>query len=315
MLEDLKTNIVFGPINSRRFGYSLGVDLSPNIKQCNFDCLYCELGEKSKRNQVLKQNNSIPTTLIIEDIKRGLEKFKEVDVLTFTANGEPTLYEDLGKLIREVKVLLKDYKVKTLILSNSGNISEPKIRETLLEFDKVKLSLDCANAECLQKLDRPAKGITIEYIKSGIQKFSEEFKGELYLETLFVEGINDNIDEVKELNSFFAKLKSLKRIDLGTIERPPTYKVKPISYMKIFELSQIFYKYLPIMIVRHQDKNDKKISVTKSDILEIISRRPLTHYDIVSLFDSESVENFQTLLVEGLLKSEKVGNTEFYKSI
>ncbi len=36
-------SIIFGPINSRRFGKSLGIDLSPEYKQCNFDCLYCEL--------------------------------------------------------------------------------------------------------------------------------------------------------------------------------------------------------------------------------------------------------------------------------
>ena len=34
---------VFGPVHSRRFGISLGVDLSPAVKQCNFDCVYCEL--------------------------------------------------------------------------------------------------------------------------------------------------------------------------------------------------------------------------------------------------------------------------------
>ncbi|MBD3808266.1 MAG: radical SAM protein, partial [Epsilonproteobacteria bacterium] len=32
-------SIIFGPILSRRFGKSLGVDVSPNKKQCNFDCL------------------------------------------------------------------------------------------------------------------------------------------------------------------------------------------------------------------------------------------------------------------------------------
>ena len=38
--------IIFGPVQSRRFGESLGVDLSPQIKQCNYDCLYCELKGK-----------------------------------------------------------------------------------------------------------------------------------------------------------------------------------------------------------------------------------------------------------------------------
>ncbi|MBW1991503.1 MAG: radical SAM protein, partial [Deltaproteobacteria bacterium] len=34
---------LFGPVNSRRLGRSLGVDVIPP-KTCTFDCIYCELG-------------------------------------------------------------------------------------------------------------------------------------------------------------------------------------------------------------------------------------------------------------------------------
>ncbi|MCC9512408.1 radical SAM protein, partial [Campylobacter jejuni] len=35
--------ILFVPVSSRRFGISLGIDLRNSKKQCNFDCVYCEL--------------------------------------------------------------------------------------------------------------------------------------------------------------------------------------------------------------------------------------------------------------------------------
>ena len=47
---------IFGPINSRRFGVSLGIDLSGDIKQCNFDCLYCELEAKKAINPAYPLN-------------------------------------------------------------------------------------------------------------------------------------------------------------------------------------------------------------------------------------------------------------------
>ena len=39
------SDIVFGPIHSRRLGSSLGINLLPaDGKLCNFDCIYCECG-------------------------------------------------------------------------------------------------------------------------------------------------------------------------------------------------------------------------------------------------------------------------------
>jgi wyosine [tRNA(Phe)-imidazoG37] synthetase (radical SAM superfamily) len=314
-MQKIETSIVFGPIKSRRFGYSLGIDLSPNIKQCNFDCLYCEVGEKAQKLDV--QTEKVCSDLIIAEIEKAITKFKEIDVLTFTANGEPTLYEDLYKVIKKTKELLRDNnsKIETLILSNSGNIWMPEVQKSLLQFDKVKLSLDCGSSECFRKLDRPVKEISFNSILEGIEKFSHTFMGELYLEVLFVDGINDSVDEVEKLNKFFGRLPNIKRIDLGTVERPPTYQVKPISYSKIFQLSQLFYKDLPIMIAKQQEAEVKKFRLSKSELLKTLSLRPLTHYDIASLFDEETSENLQTLIVEGLLKIVKVGNVEFYKPI
>jgi wyosine [tRNA(Phe)-imidazoG37] synthetase (radical SAM superfamily) len=142
-------NIIFGPIPSRRFGMSLGIDLSPSIKQCNFDCLYCEL-EKAKT--VSKQTEVVPVKDIVEALKTALLNHKDLDVITFTANGEPTLYPYLEELIDEIEKIKGD--IKTLILSNGANIYEKKIQKLLTKIDIVKLSLDCVSDKCFKKLDR-----------------------------------------------------------------------------------------------------------------------------------------------------------------
>lgn len=54
---------VFGPLFSRRFGMSLGVDVvAGDVRECNFDCLYCEL-KTSKKTAVLLSPED-PKTLI-----------------------------------------------------------------------------------------------------------------------------------------------------------------------------------------------------------------------------------------------------------
>ena len=107
-------NLIFGPIPSRRFGVSLGIDLSPNIKQCNFDCLYCEL---DFAKTISKQTQVVSVKDIITQLKIALQDHKNIDVITFTANGEPTLYPYLSQLIDEVDKIKGD--IKTLILSYS----------------------------------------------------------------------------------------------------------------------------------------------------------------------------------------------------
>jgi len=41
-------SIFYGPVLSRRFGYSLGVDIIP-YKICSYDCIYCQLGKTTRK--------------------------------------------------------------------------------------------------------------------------------------------------------------------------------------------------------------------------------------------------------------------------
>jgi len=160
---------------------------------------------------------------VLKELKEALEIYRDIDIITITANGEPTLYPYLNELIDEINIIKGDKRV--LILSNSSTIYKRVIQDTLLKFDSVKLSLDCATKRCLKRLDRAEKSIDIEDIKRGILEFSNSFKTELVIEILFVKGINDNILEIDKLNQFLEKLNPT-RVDIGSIDRPPAYRVK-----------------------------------------------------------------------------------------
>ena len=68
MLLELQSTIIYGPIQSRRIGSSLGVNLlPPKIKGCSFDCLYCQY---SWTDFSLMENAEFPKA---EEVRKALE--------------------------------------------------------------------------------------------------------------------------------------------------------------------------------------------------------------------------------------------------
>ena len=283
-------NIIFGPVNSRRFGKSLGIDLSPSKKQCNFDCLYCEL-EPAKTMDAYEDVVSVKE--IIDVLKNSFSEHQDIDALTITANGEPTLYPYLSELMDEINEIKGN--IKTLILSNSANIHKAKTQEALMKFDTVKLSLDCATVRCLKRLDRADKSVTIESIKEGMLLFRSKFSNALIIEILMVKGINDSLEEIERLNAYLLKLNPT-RIDIGTIDRPPAYKVEALSYKALHKISLLFNSSLPIYIASRKKVVEKPSSYNQKDILETIKKRPLTQEDVDVLFDDSSKERLKILI-------------------
>jgi wyosine [tRNA(Phe)-imidazoG37] synthetase (radical SAM superfamily) len=299
-------NIIFGPVNSRRFGKSLGIDLSPSKKQCNFDCLYCEL-EPAKTMESYEDVVSVKE--IMEVLKGSLAEHQDIDALTVTANGEPTLYPHLFELMNEIDKIKGN--IKTLILSNSAMIYNEKTQEALMKFDTVKLSLDCATARCLKRLDRADKSINIESIKDGMLLFRSKFSKALIIEILMVKGINDSLEEIEKLNEYLLKLNPT-RIDIGTIDRPPAYKVEALSYEELREISLTFDSSLPIYIASRKKVVEKPSAYSNQEILETIKKRPLTQEDIDVLFDDISKKRLKILIDNEKIKMLNSSGYDFF---
>ncbi|WP_187648085.1 radical SAM protein [Nitrosophilus labii] len=296
---------IFGPVNSRRFGLSLGIDLSPEKKSCNFDCLYCELESAKPKNTI---DNPPKVEDILKELKESLNRFDDIEVITITSNGEPTLYPYLKELVDEIKKIKKDKKL--LILSNGALIYKKEIQNILKEIDIVKLSLDCATKECFKKLDRPLKEISLEKIVEGLKEFSKSFKGSLIIEILVVKGINDKEEEFEKLNEVLKEIKP-ERVDIGTIDRPPAYKVSPVSYERLFELSKKI-ENLPVTIAHRNKTYRTNKDMSKEEILRTLKRRPFTLEDIEAIFSKKSLKTFEKLLNEKKIVKKVISNTTFY---
>lgn len=299
------SDVIFGPVNSRRFGKSLGIDLSPALKQCNFDCVYCELkGAKP----VKEMQEVVSVDEVITALKIALLKHPDIDVITITANGEPTLYPYLDELVSKINEIKGNYKL--LILSNGASIVNENIQKTLEKIDIVKLSLDCASAKCFKKIDRPYKDINIDDIISSMIKFSKHYKGSLVIEVLVVDGINDKDEEFEKLNLVLNDIKP-SRVDISTIDRPPAYKVKQVSMERLEELAHKI-KSLHVSIAYRKDYKGKKNSFSKDEILNLIAKRPQSIDDINMSFDDKTKIRFKKLVEEKKLVEKEIAGIKFY---
>lgn len=298
--------ILFGPINSRRFGRSLGIDLSPSKKQCNFDCVYCEL-EAQKPQE--KQDEIASVEEIILEVQGALEKNVPFDFLTLTANGEPSLYPHLDELISSLRKIAKDKKL--LILSNGTVVLDQDKFNTLLKLDVVKFSLDSAISKTFYRIDRALKNINLEKMIEKMAEFKTQFKGDLVMEILVVKDLNDNEEEFIALNQALAKIAPL-RVDLSTIDRPPAYAVKKISEERLLELSKLITSTPVLLPKRHYE--GEKLNFNEEELLKMLHLRSQSEIDIENKLDKTS-----QLLLDKLIKEEKIkilnlAGVKFYKA-
>lgn len=298
-------NIVFGPVNSRRFGLSLGIDLSPEDKQCNFDCVYCEL---SPAKTSLYQKKSIEVEAIIKEVQEILNQKIPFDFLTLTANGEPSLYPHLKELILQLRQVAKDKKI--LILSNGTAVLDEIKYQALLELDVVKLSLDSVINKTFRRIDRAAKEIDLEKMIEKMIAFRHDFKGSLVMEILVVKGLNDNEEEFKALDLALKKI-SPTRVDLSTIDRPPAYPVKGVSEERLQELSLLITS-TPVFLAKRQYKGEK-LNFNKEELLKTLHLRPQSQIDIEQSFSTNSKKILEELIKNKEIQILDLGGIKFYK--
>ncbi|MCJ7765426.1 MAG: radical SAM protein, partial [Thiovulaceae bacterium] len=218
-------------------------------------------------------------------------------------------YPHLDALLSQIDMIKEDKE--TLILTNSAALTDKDIFNTLLRFDQVKLSLDAVTPDVFIKIDRPHPSLKIENVVSAIERFSHTYRGKLFIEILFVRGLNDTKEEIAALNAVLKKIDAV-RIDLGTIDRPPAYPVEGISYSELHHIATLFDASLPINIASRQHAELACSSYSTEEILNTLDKRPLTLEDTELLFDDASKKRLQKLIDEKKIIKIERAKLEFY---
>ena len=195
---------IYGPLKSRRLGSSLGITLTP-YKICNFNCVYCQLGKTI--NTTSQRREYIPIQEIINELKpwftNNPEEAKNLNYITLSGSGEPTLNIKIGQLIAEIK---KVTPVPVAVITNASLLNEALVRQALSCADLIIPSLDAAAPAIFTKVDRPKEGINLEDIINGLIVLRKEFKGKIWLEVMLVKGINDDLAHARKLKDIMLKI-------------------------------------------------------------------------------------------------------------
>jgi wyosine [tRNA(Phe)-imidazoG37] synthetase (radical SAM superfamily) len=188
---------VYGPLNSRRLGYSLGLSLT-SYKICDFDCIYCQLGKTRELKKERQEYSKIED--VFDEFKSWLEKnpqeAKKINYVTISGSGEPTLNTRIAELIGKIKKIIP---CPVAVITNASLFDDPHVRAGLNEADLVVPSLDSVIPEVFNKIDRPHPDIKIEGIIEGLVAFRKEFRGKIWLEVMILRCINDELAQIRKL--------------------------------------------------------------------------------------------------------------------
>ncbi len=213
----LFSDIIFGPIKSRRLGISLGVNLLPtNKKICNFNCIYCECGWTDQVDDIRKTfcDRKVVYKFLEEKLQQLSSENSLLDSITFAGNGEPTLHPEFLGIVDDVLELRNKYfkDAKVTVLSNSLNLNKENVFNALLKVDNNILKLDAGTEKTFKLINRANKSYRLEDVVNNIKRF----KGNVIIQTLFLRGeyngdiIDNTTDE--EINAWLKYVVDIKPI-------------------------------------------------------------------------------------------------------
>lgn len=295
---------LFGPVHSRRLGISLGVDLVP-YKYCPQNCVYCEVQQTTHLAE--ERQEFFPVQGILDELDAFLADKPELDYITFSGAGEPTLYSALGRVIQHIKQHYPEYRLA--LLTNGMLFPKAEVRQEVLPCDLILPSLDAALQHSFEVINRPLPRFDVRRLIEGLVKLREEYQGLIWLEVFLIPGINDTHVELQALCDAIASIKP-DVVQLNSLDRPGAESwVKPLSHKALLAAKAFMETRLeiPVEIIAKSHPSDN-ITVIDAELEEMIAntlqRGPCTAEDL-SLILGVHINEISKLLRE-LHESGKV---------
>jgi wyosine [tRNA(Phe)-imidazoG37] synthetase (radical SAM superfamily) len=217
----LQEDVLYGPIYSRRLGRSLGINLMPNhYKLCSFNCVYCHYGPTEVHtSSVGRYVKDIPDfDDVVNALKNKLISEEQFDYITFSGNGEPTLYPDFAQLVTELARLRDKYRpgLKIALLSNSSGLGNEAVRQSIVHIDLPVFKLDAGRAGTFAAVNRPVSGVAFDEICERLGSLHG-----ICIQTLLVHGTPRNTER-HQLESYFEKIREInpRTVHIYSIDRP-----------------------------------------------------------------------------------------------
>ena len=268
---------LFGPVPSRRFGRSLGVDLTP-LKTCGFHCLFCQLGPT--RHPTLERRDYVPIATVQEEILRWRDGGGQADYATLSGAGEPTLHAGFGEMLQFLKAHLP---CPCVLLTNGSLLDRPEVRDAACHADVAKLSLSAWDEASFHAVNRPHPNLNFERMVAGLQAFRHQYMGQIWLEVFLMAGLNDAPEDVARIAALADSI-GPNILHLNTAVRPPADStVQPVNRERMNMLAELFQPRAEV-IADFSAAPDSPVAVTETGILDMLRRRPCTARQLAEVF-------------------------------
>lgn len=292
-----KFRYLFGPVPSRRFGRSLGVDLTP-FKTCSFDCVFCQLGRTPEKT--IERKAYVPTEDVLAELDTWLKTDGQADYITLSGSGEPTLHSKFGQIFDFVH---ENSKIPTVLLTNGTLLYRPEVRDAAARSDVVKVSLSAWDQDSYEWVNRPHSQLRFEQQVQGQMDFRAQFKGRLYMEVFLLKGINSMERDVRKIADIAKKIEP-DRIQLNTAVRPPAEEfAAPLSRGQMDGFCGLFDPPAEV-IAEFSTARLQDIKANQETVLAMLKRRPCTAEQIGEVFSMHLNEVAKYL--GKLVRTEKV---------
>lgn len=301
---------LFGPVPSRRFGRSLGIDLTPH-KTCSLDCVFCQLGRTPKKT--LERKVYVPTGDVIAEIDHWLQTDGNADYLTLSGSGEPTLHAEFGRVLAH----LRHQPIPSVLLTNGTLLDRPEVQEAAALAHVVKVSLSAWDQKSFEWVNRPHHRLAFTAMVDGLKVFRTRFNGQLWLEVFLLSGINAMSRDVEKIARLSRELKP-DRIHLNTIARPPAEDfAAAVPMARLEELAQLFDPPARIAAVFNGNRS-KTIEANETTLLAMLKRRPCTIKHIEAAFGmhiNEVSKYLGALMETKRIRADRKNNEVYYRAI
>lgn len=300
---------IFGPVLSRRLGFSLGVDLVP-FKTCSLDCIYCQLGRTT--HKTLERKSYVSLERVIPELNDALKQDQKIDYITLSGSGEPTLHLDLGSIITAIKEITD---IPVAVLTNGTLLHFERVRDELMAADLVVPSLDAVTQDVFCKINNPHPDIHVSQMISGLKRLREVFLKEIWLEIMLVKGVNDFPDEIKKLKDVVSSI-AFDKVQLNTTVRPAADKtIEPLANEELASIKEWLGERCEVIAGFRENQHTIGTNIPEK-IMGIIGRRPLNLYEIsdsLGLPKERTTKHLTLLEQQGRIESLAYGSELYYQ--
>ncbi len=217
----LQSGLLYGPVESRRLGRSLGINLSPRkSKLCSFNCIYCHYGWTKRQALDLEPyREELPAVNeISHEVEQVMISDLDFDYVTFSGNGEPTLHPDFPAMVAEMRRLRDEYRpeVKLGLLSNATGLYRDDVLAAVRSIDYPMFKLDAGTPELFEQINRPVEGVSFNEIVEKLSQLES-----IILQTLMIDGDPSSIDEAN-LAAWMIQVRKIapREVHIYSIDRP-----------------------------------------------------------------------------------------------